>query len=221
MGINTGTDFPLPQRITPSEMGQGLILHGISWATYERLLADYQDSHAAHFAYDQGELEIMVLSLEHERLKHTLATLVEVLAEEMGIDVDGVGSTTFQREDLAKGFEPDACFYIQQAERVAGKKRIDLTEDPPPDLVIEIDITSPSLNKLPIYARIGVPEVWRYDGQTLSVLKREDQTYTPIEASEVLPGVPSPQLSRFISDSESLKQTVWLRQVREWVRQNM
>ena len=201
--------------------GQGLILHGISWATYERLLADYQDSHAAHFAYDQGELEIMVLSLEHERLKHTLATLVEVLAEEMGIDVDGVGSTTFQREDLAKGFEPDACFYIEHAEQITGKKRIDLSEDPPPDLVIEIDITSPSLNKFPMYAQIGVPEIWRYDGETLSVLKREGQTYTPAEASGVLPGVPRAQLSLFIPNSESLKRTVWLRQVREWVRQNM
>ncbi len=221
MGISTGTDSSLSQQIMPSEMGQGLILHSISWATYERLLADYQDSHAAHFAYDQGELEITVLSLEHERLKHTLATLVEVLAEEMGIDVDGVGSTTFRREDLAKGFEPDACFYIQQAEQVAGKKRIDLTKDPPSDLVIEIDITSPSLNKFPIYAQIGVPEVWRYDGQALFVLKREEQAYTPVEASDVLPGVPRVQLSRFISDSEPLKRTAWLRQVREWVRQNM
>jgi Uma2 family endonuclease len=221
MGIGPGIDSSLPQQVSPSETGQGLILHGISWATYERLLADYQDSHAAHFAYDQGELEIMVLSLEHERLKHTLATLVEVLAEEMGIDVDGVGSTTFQREDLAKGFEPDACFYIQQAEQVAGKKRIDLSEDPPPDLVIEIDITNPSLNKFPIYAQIGVPEIWHYDGQTLSVLKREDQAYTLVEASVVLPGIPSAQLLCFIHDSESLKRTVWLRQVREWVRQNM
>lgn len=221
MSPGAGTDLPRPPQEPPPQSDQRLILHGISWATYERLLADYQDSHAAHLAYDQGVLEIMVLSLEHERLKHTLATLVEVLAEEMGIDVDGVGSTTFHREDLAKGFEPDACFYIQRAEQVAGKKRIDLTEDPPPDLVIEIDITSPSLDKFPIYAQIGVPEVWRYEGQTLSVLKREGQTYTLVEASEVLPGVPSAQLSDFIHDSESLKRTVWLRQVREWVRQNI
>lgn len=221
MSLGTGTDLPRSPQEPPPQSDQRLILHGISWATYEQLLTNFEDSHAAHFAYDQGELEIMVLSLEHERLKHTLATLVEILAEELNIDVDGVGSTTFHRQDLAKGFEPDACFYIQQAEQVAGKKRIDLTQDPPPDLVIEIDITSPSLNKLPIYAQIGVPEVWRYDGQTLSVLKREDQTYALVEASEGLPGIPSQQILRFIHDSESLKRTVWLRQVREWVRQNL
>ena len=220
MGIETGTDSSLPPQGPPSEVEQRVILHGISWATYERLLADYQDSHAAHFTYDRGELEIMVLSLEHERLKHTLATLVEVLAEEMGIDVDGVGSTTFKREDLKKGFEPDACFYIQQADQVAGKKRIDLTQDPPPDLVIEIDITSPSLNKLPIDAQIGVPEVWRYDGQTFSVLKLEGDDYRTAETSEVLPGIPTVQLFGFIQNSESMKRTAWLRQVREWVRQH-
>ena len=221
MSVGTGTNLPrLPQEL-PVQSDQRLILHGISWATYERLLADYQDSHAAHFVYDQGELEIMVLSLEQERLKHTLATLVEVLAEELNIDVDGVGSTTFHRQDLAKGFEPDACFYIQRAEQVAGKKRIDLMEDPPPDLVIEIDITSPSLNKFPIYAQIGVPEIWRYDGHVLFVLRLEGDAYRAVEASEVLSGVPSAQLLLFIQDSESMKRLAWLRQVREWIRQNM
>jgi len=89
-----------------------------------------QDSHAAHFAYDQGMLEIMAPSHEHESLKHVIAMLVEVLAEEMGMDIHGGGSTTFRREDLAKGFEPDECFYIQHAERVRGKKQIDLAQGP-------------------------------------------------------------------------------------------
>ena len=101
----------------------------------------------------------MVLSTKHERPNRTLALLVEILAEELNMDVQRLGSTTFTREDLDKGFEPDSCFYIQNEARVRGKEEIDLAVDPPPDLVIEIDITSPSLNKFPIYARIGVPEV--------------------------------------------------------------
>jgi len=101
-------------------------LHGVSWATYERLLADFQDSHAAHFAYDEGRLEIMVLSAEHEEYKDMSILLVNVLAEEMDIDVRSFGSTTFQRADLERGFEPDGCFYIQHEAQVQGKIRIPL-----------------------------------------------------------------------------------------------
>ena len=110
MPSQTATILPAAQ--APSTREQRVILHGVSWETYERLLADFAESHAAYFTYDRGVLEIMVLSCEHEQLKHILATLVEVLAEELEIDVIGGGSTTFRREDLARGFEPDACFYI-------------------------------------------------------------------------------------------------------------
>src|SRR5690349_4671656 len=139
---------------------QKVILSGVSWDTYSRLLAEHDDSPGTRFNYDDGALEIMVLCPEHERLKQTLATLVELVAAELEIDVDGVGSTTFRREEFAKGFEADASFYVQNAACVAGKKRIDLRLDPPPDLAIEIDITSPSLNKFAIYASLSVPEVW-------------------------------------------------------------
>jgi len=169
MQTHTETDQPLVHHAPPPEAVQRVILHGVSWETYERLLADFQDSHAAHFAYDQGALEIMVLSLKHETFNRTLATLVEIVAEEMQGDVINAGSTTFRRADLSKGFEPDTCFYIQNVERVRGKDEIDLTVDPPPDLVIEIDITSPSLNKFPIFAAMGIPEVWRYDGKTVTI----------------------------------------------------
>jgi len=211
--------LPVSRQATSQETGQCMILHGISWETYERLLADFQDSHAAQFAYDQGVLEIMAPSFEHETLKHLIATLVELLAVEMDIDTEGAGSTTFRREDLARGFEPDACFYIRQAERVRGKKQIDLSEDPPPDLVIEVDITSPSLNKLPIYAAVGVPEVWRYDRQILTIFWLEENKYREHAESTVLPGVTSVQLSRFLEESQELKRPAWVRRVREWAQQ--
>ena len=203
----------------PVERGQNLILHGVSWETYERLLADFQDSHAAHFAYDQGVLEIMVLSAEHERPNRTIALLVEEVALEMGIDVDNVGSHTFKREDLARGFEPDTCFYIQNAERVSGKARIDLAVDPPPDLVIEIDITHPSLEKLPLYAAAGVPEVWRYADNVVTIYCLEESSYQSQEVSKVLPGVMSQVLSQFMEASISMKRTAWIRRVREWARE--
>jgi Uma2 family endonuclease len=210
---------PLAEPAAPlSEPSQRLILHGVSWATYQRLLDDFKDSHAAHFAYDQGVLEIMVLSTKHERPNRTLALLVEVLAEELNMDVQRLGSTTFTREDLDKGFEPDSCFYIQNEARVRGKEEIDLAVDPPPDLVIEIDITSPSLNKFPIYAQIGVPEVWRYDGRQVQMFALANGQYANIEQSVVFPPLSNAIATEFLEESTKLQSTAWLRQVREWVR---
>ena len=150
--------------VMSTKTGQQVILHGISWETYERLVSDCQDSHAAHLSYDRGVLEIMVLSFQHETINRTLAHLVSLVAEELQIDTVHAGSTTFKRQDIARGFEPDSCFYIQHEGLISGKTEIDLSRDPPPDLVIEIDISSSSLNKFPVYAHMGVPEVWRYDG---------------------------------------------------------
>jgi Uma2 family endonuclease len=136
-----------------------VILHNTSWETYERLLEERGDSRVPRLAYDRGELEILSPSAEHERVAYFVVLLVAVLAEEMCVNAYGVGSTTYKRGDIGLGFEPDASFYIENEERVRGKPRIDLYEDPPPDLVIEVDITSPSLDKFPIYARLGVHEV--------------------------------------------------------------
>lgn len=119
-----------------------VILHNTSWETYERLMKERGESRVPRFAYDRGELEIMSPSTEHESIAYYVGLLVAVFAEEAGVDLYGAGSTTFDREDLERGFEPDACFYVRNAERVRGKPRIDLSLDPPPDLVIEVDITS-------------------------------------------------------------------------------
>ncbi|MGQ0593925.1 MAG: Uma2 family endonuclease, partial [Gammaproteobacteria bacterium] len=185
------TALPQVHAVQPSSPDHCILLSGVRWETYESLLADMQDSHAAHFAYDQGMLEIMAPSHEHESLKHVIAMLVEVLAEEMEMDIHGGGSTTFRRENLAKGFEPDECFYIQHAERVRGKKQIDLAQDPPPDLIIEIDITISSLNKFPIFTALGIPEVWRHDGARVAIFTLTDNDYVERVESVVLPKVTS------------------------------
>ena len=197
---------------------QKVILRGISWETYERLLADHGDRSVPRFAYDRGVLEAMSPSVEHEGLARTIAMIVSVVAEEREIDVFDAGSTTFKREDLERGFEPDGCFYIQNERRIRGKRRIDLTVDPPPDLVIEVDITSPSLDKLPIYAHIGVPEVWRHDGERLSIFRLEGGQYVEASASRVLPPLDADVLSEFVAASWTQGRTAWVRAVRASVR---
>lgn len=198
---------------------QRVILRGVSWETFERLLVEQCETGGTRFTYDQGILEIMVLSVEHERLKSSLALLVELIAEELGIDVDAVGSTTFRREDQGRGFEGDACFYIQNRDRVAGKARIDLNEDPPPDLVIEIDVTSPSLDKLPLLSAMGVPEVWRYDGNQLTILKRLSGALVEAAESSALPGVTSEAVAQLVEESKKMRRrTEWIRRVREWAQ---
>jgi len=197
---------------------QCVVLQGVSWETYERLLADFRDSHAVHLTYDQGVLEILVPSAKHEEPNRALALLIEMLALELDIDIRNLGSTTFKRSDLSRGFEPDSCFYIQQAAQISGKDDIDLAVDPPPDLVIEVDITHPSLDKLPLYAAVGVTEVWRYDGASVTIHTLAQEAYTASATSQVLPGVTSAILSQFIAESRQLRRPDWLRRVREWAQ---
>src|SRR5436853_7812738 len=110
---------------------QKVILENSSWETYQRLLAENQDNSGTHFIFDNGRLEIMVLSSKHEKLSRTMAVMVEVIAEELGIDIANFGSTTFKNQELNRGFEPDSSFYIQNEERVTGKEELDLAVDPP------------------------------------------------------------------------------------------
>ena len=218
MQTATQTASPQVHAVQPSGPDHCILLCGVRWETYESLLADMQDSHAAQFAYDRGVLEIMAPSYEHDNLKHIIAVLVEVLAGELEIDIEGGGSTTFRRQDLARGFEPDECFYIQHAERVRGKKQIDLAQDPPPDLIIEIDITSPSLNKFLIFAALGIPEVWRHDGARVAIFTLVDDDYVERAESVVLPKVTSAILTELIDAGRQLKRPAWLRRVRAWAR---
>jgi Uma2 family endonuclease len=198
-----------------------IILHNTSWETYERLMKERGESRVPRFAYDRGELEIMSPSAEHESIAYYVGLLVAVFAEEAGVDLYGAGSTTFDREDLERGFEPDACFYVRNAERVRGKPRIDLSLDPPPDLVIVVDITSPSLDKFPIYARAGIPEIWRHDGERLAIFELRGEEYNEVAESKILRPLTSEGLSGLIAQSSSLDIVTWMRRVREWSRDNI
>lgn len=198
---------------------QRIVLHGISWETYESLLKDHEDKSAPRFAYDRGALEIMSPSPEHEMMNRRIASLIIAIMEETEIEAEDFGSTTFRREDLKRGFEPDTCFYIEEsAEQMRGKKRLDLDVDPPPDLALEIDITSPSINKFPIYADLGVPEVWRYDGKRLEVFRLEGGEYKAVSESLALPGFTGGELSKLIEEGKSMKRFEWIKKVREAAR---
>ena len=193
---------------------RGIVLDGISWETYARLLEEYQGGAGTRFTYDQGRLEIVVLSARHEKYKDLLTLLVNVLSDCLGIDIESFGSTTFRRADLSRGFEPDACFYIQHAAQVRGKDELNLDIDPPPDLVVEIDISHGSLDKFPLYAAVGVAEIWRWNGEEVAIYGLDGVEYNAREASLVLPGVRGVTLSTLMVESQRLKRTVWLKKVR-------
>jgi Uma2 family endonuclease len=203
--------------VTPPE--QRIVLDNITWDVYEQLLATNQDRSVPRFTYDRGRLEIMSPSAQREELRHMVALFVEVIAEEMNINVRGLGSTTFRREDLQRGFEPDVCFYVQNATRMRGKAELDLTIDPPPDVVIEVDLTNPSLAKFPIFAQLGVPEVWRYDGRQWQIFQLVGQEYVQQVQSIALPGLTAGVLTNMMDESRSLERLLWLRRVRTWIRE--
>ncbi len=198
---------------------QRVILYGVTWETYERLLAEHPDAPSPRFTYDEGTLQIMVLSRRHEEPNRTLAILLEVLAEEWGIDLCRLGSVTLKRRDLEKGFEPDSCFYIANALAVRDKGELDLLVDPPPDLMIEVDVTSSSLPRMPIFAAFGVPEVWRYDGTRVVMYRLEQGRYVEAEHSTALPPLTAEVATRFLESSREIPSTKWYRQVRDWARQ--
>jgi Uma2 family endonuclease len=197
----------------------GILLHDISWSTYESLLRDHPDAASPRLTYDRGDLLIMVTSPEHEKINRTINLLVDLLAEEFEVESCAFGSTTYKRKDLKRGFEPDSCFYFKNEERMRGKKRLDLARDPPPELVVEIDISSPSIKKLPLFAAFGIPEVWRFDGQALEILILQRGEYCKSEISLALPRVTAEAISGFVRESFKTGRLEWMKKVRAWARQ--
>lgn len=202
--------------ISPPEAG--IILENVGYEIYEGLLAAHPDSASPRFAYDDGRLEIMILSQRHEQPNRTLAQIVEIVAEDFEIDIARLGSMTCKRDDILKGFEPDSSFYIQNLDTISGKDQLDFAIDPPPDLVVEIDITHPSLPKFPIFAAFKVPEVWRFDGKMVQILKLEGSQYVETDESIALPPLTGEVLTNFLSDSREMKSVAWTRRVRGWAQ---
>jgi Uma2 family endonuclease len=151
--------------------GATLIIHALAWDEYERLLEVLAEGSHVRVSYDRGKLEVMSPLPEHEEYARFIDDLVRALSDARDLELEKRGSATWKKQSLAKGVEPDACYYVRNADRIIGRRTIDLESDPPPDIVVEIDVTNESLGKFPIYAALGVPEIWRYDGSSRAVLR--------------------------------------------------
>ncbi len=149
--------------------GQRMLLQDVSWEQFEQILDELGEERSSRLAYYKGTLEIMVPLMEHENGKENIGDFVKAMLEAVEIEFVPLGSTTFKRQNMDSGVEPDECFYIQNETAMRGRRRIDLTVDPPPDLAIEIDITSSSEIKKRSYEALGVPELWIYDGCLLEI----------------------------------------------------
>lgn len=196
----------------------GILLNNITWQTYESLRSNLAEQPGIRLTYDRGKLEIMTPLAPHEKYKKLLGRFVEALTEETDRDICSLGSLTCKKEDLARGLEPDQCYYIQNEQVVWDKDQIDLNRDPPPDLVIEIDITSSSIDRLELYASLGVPEVWCYDGTRLIVYQLQENEYAERSASPTFPFLPQAEILRFVELRKTTKEKALLRLFREWVR---
>jgi len=195
-----------------------VLLHNISWETFERLLADVGDRHESLFHYIDGNLGIMSPLSLHEGSNRFIDDLIRAFADELEIDLRKLGSLLMRIPELKIGGEPDSCYYIKNEPAIRAQENIIVGQDPPPDLVLEVDITNPSDRRLPIYARLGVPEVWRYDGYSLELLALQNSEYTPIESSLSFPQLPAAIIVEYVQKRLTLGESKALREFRTWVR---
>ncbi|MEM1393599.1 MAG: Uma2 family endonuclease [Cyanobacteria bacterium P01_D01_bin.116] len=200
---------------------QRIVLHNISWETFEALLKETGEDRGSRFAYDGNTLEIITPLFEHENPKCNFGNFIIALAEELNIEIKSAGSTTLKRKIVRKGIEPDNCYYIQNELAVRGKETLDLTNSPAPDLAIEIDITSTSVNKFDIYSALGVKELWRYDGKNLNFYQLLEGEYVECEFSIAFSLVSVKDISRFIEQSKTIGEIALLKSFRNWLKEKI
>lgn len=204
------------------ERGQRLVLHNVDWRTYSRLLRALDERPGLRLTYDRGVLEIMTLSLGHEGQSRLCGRFVITAAEELGLEIACGGSTTMRRRKKQRGLEPDECYWIANEARMRGKDQFDPRSDPPPDLALEVDITHSSLNRMAIYTALGIPEVWRYDGQTVTFYQLQPAgRYVEITHSPSFPLIPSTILTSFLAQWGKLGANALVEQFRAWIRQQL
>jgi Uma2 family endonuclease len=201
--------------------GDYLRLSGIDWKTYTLLLRAFAGQRGLRLTYDRGELEIMSPSFLHEDNSRFLGDMVCYLTEELGLPLWRGGSVTMRRRRKRRGLEADECFWIANASRIAGKPKLDLRTDPPPDLAVEVEVTRSALNRLGIYRAMGVPEVWRYNAASLTFHVLLGGQYQVVTNSASFPQVASTDLFPFVQQAyQAADQNDVTRQFRTWVRQH-
>jgi Uma2 family endonuclease len=206
--------------VTYLPLGGRLTLYGIDWDEYEQLLVQLDEHSHLRVSFNQGRLEIMSPSAKHEQYKNLLHDFVMLLSDELEREVLSFGSTTLKVQPQRRGAEGDDCFYIQHASAVTGKNFLDLRIDPPPDLVIEIDLTSESVGKFAIYAALGVTELWHYDGDGWRIWGLNGNDYHLVTHSIAFPFVTSVEIADFVMQSETIGPLKARRRLRQWVDVN-
>nr|WP_199290486.1 Uma2 family endonuclease [Leptolyngbya sp. FACHB-36] len=197
--------------------GQRVLLHNISWQEFEAILDELGDHRGSRLAYDNGTLEIMMPLPEHEIDKELIGDLVKALLEELDIEFCTLGSTTFKNQAMAQGIEPDQCFYIQNESLIRGKTRLDLTIDPPPDLGLEVDVTSRTHPS--IYEALKVPELWRFEKGTLQINVLQNDKYIQCEDSRIIPRMNLVQIiPEYLEQAKTTGRNATLKVFRHWVR---
>jgi Uma2 family endonuclease len=198
-----------------------VVLDCVSWETYERLLSDDEERRVPRMTYDRGVLELVTPSKPHEVDAAAITRIVDIVTAVLGIPIQSTASTTYRRHDLERGFEPDASFYIQNEPRVRDRREVDLTVDPPPDVVLEMEMSRSARDKLPLFASMSIPEVWRCDGQRVSIfiLDRERNRYRESSQSLALSVLSSAVLTRFLVESRTTLSPDWFQAVSDWARE--
>lgn len=195
-----------------------VLLENITWQTFKTMLAEMGSERANKISYRQGNIEIMTPQKPHESSNRLIEVFVGVLCEELGLEVNRVGSLTLTRDDLEYGAEPDSSYYIQNELLVREKENIDLAFDPPPDLVLEVEYSRPKIDKFKLYAAMGIPEFWRYNGTTLRVYILANGQYSETQTSPTFAAIPIKEIPRFIEESKKIGQIAVTRAFRTWVK---
>lgn len=201
--------------------GSHLVLHDITWETYEHLLEIFAERSTPRMTYYQGTLELIVPLPEHETYSWTLGRLIVALSEEIGIEIIGLKSSTWRSEPKKAGKEADECFYIQNEAFMRGKLTIDLKNDPPPDLAVEMDLTSSSIPKMAVYTELKVPEVWVWKKGKLIINILNDTDYVESETCLAFASFPVKELAQFMHLDSEKGENARIREFREWVRSHL
>jgi Uma2 family endonuclease len=200
--------------------GQKVLLKDVTWKELETILEDLGEHRASRIAYDRGILEIMAPLPEHEYDKEIIGDLIKALLEVLDIEFISLGSTTFKNQTMLQGIEPDQCFYIKNEAKIRGKKRLDLAVDPPPDLALEIDITSRTHPH--IYEALKVPELWRFEKGKLQINLLQDGCYVESQQSLNFPNIPLIEpILQYLEQSKTAGRNATLKAFRLWLQQQI
>jgi Uma2 family endonuclease len=193
---------------------QRVVLRGVSWEGYLQILGALPQSRGARLTYDDGVLEITVPSESHEFSSRLIECFIRTMIELTGMRIKTMGSTTMNYPQLKKGAEPDNAYYIQNQALVKGRE-VDFSQDPPPDLVVEVDITHTDIAKNQFYASLGVPEFWRFNGKIWRVYQLQKEVYVEVDVSPTFPQVPKERLYAFLGEAKE-DEIEAVRSLRTW-----